>query len=155
MKHNEQIAPGKVIDITEVFDTTPERLFKAWTDEKDFAAWFGPEDFQTTYCKLDLRVDGSWKTCIVDKDGNEYWMEGKYMEIIKSEKLVFTFNNDGGEHIKADEETRVTITFSKSGSQTAMHFSQSVFKTVELRNGHNEGWLSTLICLRIHISKSK
>jgi hypothetical protein len=82
-------------------------------------------------------------------------MEGKSVEIIKSDNLVFTFTNDGGEPIKAGEETIVTVTFSKSGYQTIMNFKQSVFKTDELRNGHNDGWSSAFIYLRNHIDTPK
>ena len=149
----EQISAGKVIDITEVFDTTPERLFKAWTNEKDFAAWFGPEGFEVIYCKLDVKVGGHWRSGITGSEG-EFWMEGKYIEIIENERLVFTFN-DGSAHKKADRETRVTVSFTKSGNQTIMKFNQAVFKTAELRDNHYRGWSSGFICLRNHINKSE
>ena len=149
----EQISQRKVIDITEVFDTTPERLFKAWTNEKDFSAWFGPEGFEVIYCKLDLRVGGHWRSGITGSAG-EFWMEGKYIEIVEGERLVFTFN-DGSEHKKPDLETIVTVTFSKSGNQTIMNFNQSVFKTVDSRDDHYRGWSSGFICLRNHLLKSK
>ncbi|MBC7888305.1 MAG: SRPBCC domain-containing protein [Ferruginibacter sp.] len=153
MRQKEQIAQGKVIDITEVFDTTPERLFKAWTNEKDFAAWFGPEGFDAFYCKLDVRVGGNWKAGIATKEGEEHWFEGEYLEIIENEKLLFTFNH-WSEHIIAGEETIVNVRFSKANNQTIMHFNQAVFKTVESGNSHNTGWLSTIICLKNHINKS-
>jgi|GEM_PF-4112152 len=61
---SENVPPGKTVAITEVFDTTPERLFKAWTNEQDFAAWFGPEGFEALFCELDVRVGGNWRTGI-------------------------------------------------------------------------------------------
>ena len=151
---SENVPPGKTVAITEVFDTTPERLFKAWTNEQDFAAWFGPEGFEALFCELDVRVGGNWRTGISTKEGEEYWFEGKYLEIIENEKLLFSFNN-GSEHKKVNEETRVTVLFSKAGHQTIMHFTQSVFNTVELRNNHYRGWLSGFICLRNRINQSK
>ena len=154
MKQEEQVSPGKVLEMTEVFNTTPERLFKAWTNEKDFVAWYGPEGFEVKYCKLDVRVGGNWRTGISNRDGDQYWMEGKYIEIIEGERLVFTFN-DGSENKNADLETVVTIIFSKSGNQTIMNFNQSAFKTVELRDSHYGGWSSAFNCLRNLINKSK
>jgi uncharacterized protein YndB with AHSA1/START domain len=65
MRQQEQIAKGKMIEITEEFDITPERLFKAGTNEKDLTGWFAPEGFETTFCKLDVSVGANWKICIV------------------------------------------------------------------------------------------
>lgn len=144
------LSQEKVLEMTEVFNTTPERLFKAWTNEKDFAAWYGPAGFDVIYCKLDVRVGGYWRTGISRGDSEEYWMEGKYLEIIEGEKLVFTFN-DGSEHKNPDLDTVVTITFSKSGNQTIMNFNQSVFPTVQWRDSHHDGWASAFECLREHV----
>lgn len=146
------ISTDKVIDITEVFDTTPERLFNAWTNEADFTAWFGPEAFKVIYCKLDVRVGGQWRSGITNQAGDIYWMEGTYVEIIKGERLVFTFN-DGSVHKKPEWETRVTITFSSSGDQTIMHFHQATFITAESRDNHFKGWSSGFVCLRHQVSK--
>lgn len=150
----ELVSSAKVIDITEVFNTTPARLFKAWTDEKDFAAWFGPEGFESVSCSLDVSVGGKWRAGISNESGDQYWMEGKYLEIVKNRRLVFTFN-DGSENKRPDQETIVIVTFSKSGDQTIMSFNQSVFKTVESKDGHLKGWSSGFVCLRKHIGKSE
>ena len=149
----DQISQRKVIDITEVFDTTPERLYKAWTNEKDFSAWFGPEGFEVIYCKLDVRVGGNWRSGISGGQG-EFWMEGKYIEIVENERLVFSFN-DGSVNKKPELETIVTITFSKSENKTIMKFNQSVFKTVESRDDHFRGWSSGFICLSNYLLNSK
>jgi len=148
-----QISQHKVIDIIKVFDTTPQRLFKAWTNEKDFSAWFGPESFEVIYCKIDLRVGGSWRSGISGNEG-EFWMEGKYIEIVENERLVFSFN-DGSVNKKPELETIITITFSKSENKTIMKFNQSVFKTVEARDDHFRGWSSGFICLSNYLLNSK
>lgn len=144
----------KVLEMTEVFNTTPQRLFKAWTTEKDFAAWYGPKGFEVTYCKLDVRVGGHWRAGISTSDGDQYWMEGEYIEIIDGEKLVFTYN-DGSENKNPDLDTIVTITFSKANDQTVMHFQQSAFPTIKDKDSHYGGWSSTFTCLRDLVSESK
>lgn len=140
----------KVLEMTEVFNTTPQRLYKAWTNEKDFAAWFGPEGFKVIYCKLDVKIGGLWRAGITKGDGVEYWMEGKYIELVEGKKLVFTYC-DGRENKDLNMNTVVTITFSKSGDQTIMNFNQSVFPTTEYRESHYGGWSSAFICLRKQI----
>ncbi len=138
--------PEKVLEMTQIFDTDPERLFKAWTDEKDLAAWYGPEGFECTYCKLDVRPGGKWRTCIVSPDGKEYWMEGEYIEINPPQKLVFTFG-DGGENKNPDEQTIVTINFSPLGDQTKMDFHQAEFPDKAIRDSHQGGWAGAFVCL--------
>jgi hypothetical protein len=42
-KENKKYADtDKVLEITEWFDASPERVFKAWTNKKDLLAWYGP-----------------------------------------------------------------------------------------------------------------
>ncbi|MBI5372050.1 MAG: SRPBCC domain-containing protein [Sphingobacteriales bacterium] len=144
----------KVLEMTEFFDTTAQRLFKAWTDEKDFSAWYGPEGFEVTYCKLDVKPGGKWRTCITSKEGKEYWMEGRYIEIDPPQKLVFTFG-DGSENKNPDEETIVTLTFSPSGNQVKMHFHQTRISNKAVKDSLHGGWTSAWGCLRNHLNSSK
>ncbi|MES2371149.1 MAG: SRPBCC domain-containing protein [Bacteroidota bacterium] len=148
----ETISQDKVLEMTEVFNTTPERLFKAWTNKKDLSTWYGPEGFEVTYCELDVKPGGKWRTCIVSEDGSEYWMEGRYIEIDEPKKLVFTFG-DGSENKNPGEETIVTIRFSPSGNKTIMHFHQAVFPSKASKDSHEGGWTSALVCLRNHVNE--
>ena len=52
---------GKVLEIVELFNATPEREFQAWTNRKDFVAWYGPEGFTVPFCEMDVRVGGAWR----------------------------------------------------------------------------------------------
>ena len=154
MEVKEKKNQEKVLEIVELFDTTPARLFKAWTNEKDLSAWYGPEGFDVTYCKLDVKPGGKWRTCITSQDGKEYWMEGQYIEIDAPRKLVFTFG-DGSENKIPGQETIVTIKFSQSGKQTKMHFHQALFPTKASKDSHYGGWSSALVCLRNFTNEAK
>jgi len=136
----------KVLEIVELFDATPERMFKAWTNKKDFVSWLGPEGFIVPFCEMDVRVGGAWRACIKSPQGKEYWMQGKYMEISSPSRLVFTYE-DGSEKPKMGE-TIVTISFNKVGTKTEMVFRQTNFPTMELRDSHYGGWSSAFECLR-------
>ena len=93
---------GSVLEMVELFDATPERVFKAWTNKKDFVSWYGPEGFTVPFCEMDVRVGGKWRACIKSPQGDEYWMQGKYIEITSPSRLVFTYG-DGSR----SEERRV------------------------------------------------
>ena len=137
---------GSVLEMVELFDATPERVFKAWTSKKDFVSWYGPEGFTVPFCEMDVRVGGKWRACIKSPKGDEYWMQGKYIEITSPSRLVFTYG-DGSEQPKMGE-TIVTITFNKVGNKTKMVFRQTNFPTSELRDSHYGGWSSAFRCLK-------
>ena len=89
-KRRDETAPDKTLEIIELFDASPERVFKAWTNKKDLISWYGPEGFTVPFCEMDVRVGGAWRACIKSPKGEEYWMQGKYIEINSPSRLVFT-----------------------------------------------------------------
>jgi uncharacterized protein YndB with AHSA1/START domain len=137
----------KQLEIVEIFNTSPEKVFNAWTDRKAFVSWYGPEGFTVAFCEMDVRVGGEWRTCIKSPTGDEYWMQGKYLEIAKPSKLVFTYDDGTGQKQLGDG-TIVTLTFTKKGDKTEMRFLQTGFPTRGLRDAHSEGWSSAFNCLR-------
>ena len=137
---------GKVLEMVEFFDATPERVFKAWTNKKDFVSWYGPEGFTVPFCEMDVRVGGAWRACIKSPHGDEYWMQGRYLEITSPSRLVFTYEDGSGKGLMG--ETFVTITFNQIGNKTEMVFRQTDFPTTELRDAHFGGWSSAFECLR-------
>ncbi|HYT42292.1 MAG TPA: SRPBCC domain-containing protein, partial [Methylomirabilota bacterium] len=46
--------------ITRIFDTSRERVWKAWTEPELMKRWWGPTGFTTPYCEIDLRVGGKF-----------------------------------------------------------------------------------------------
>ncbi len=62
--------------------TAPERVFRAITDAKEIPAWWGSDDmYRTTKHTADLRVGGKWRSEGKGKDGNEFAVEGEFVEI--------------------------------------------------------------------------
>ena len=145
-KHRNETEPDKVLEIIELFDASPERVFKAWTKRQDLISWYGPEGFTVPFCEMDVRVGGAWRACIKSPKGEEYWMQGKYLEINSPSRLVFTYEDGSGKGLMG--ETIVTIEFSRIGNKTRMIFRQTNFPTKELRDSHNGGWSSAFECLR-------
>jgi uncharacterized protein YndB with AHSA1/START domain len=150
MERSIKKGPGKVLEIIELFDATPERVFKAWTNKKDFMSWYGPEGFTVPFCEIDVRVGGAWRACIKSPQGEEYWMQGKYLELTSPSRLVFTYEDGSGKPIMS--ETVVTINFNKVGNKTEMVFRQTNFPTEELRDSHFGGWSSAFKCMRKFIT---
>jgi uncharacterized protein YndB with AHSA1/START domain len=131
----------RTLVIERVFKTSPEKVFKAWTDPAILVRWWGPEGFETPNCDLDVRPGGAWRSTMVSPDGKPHTVSGVYREISPPQRLVMTWGweNDG----KRGHETEVELTFEPVATGTRMRLVQRVFETVESRNGHEEGWTSS------------
>jgi uncharacterized protein YndB with AHSA1/START domain len=86
-----EIETGELI-ITRIFNAPRALVWKAWTDPHYLRRWHGPKDFTAPFCKLDLKVGGTYLFCMRSKGGQEFWSTGTYKEIIPYQRLVCTDN---------------------------------------------------------------
>ena len=130
----------RILRITRLFDAPRALVFDAFVDPKQALCWLGPRGYAMTHMEADLRVGGRWRGCMrADVGGPELWHGGIYREIVRPERLAFTF---AWETANADPETLVTVTFAEQGHQTLMRFTQGVFETPETCEGYRGGWES-------------
>lgn len=97
------------IEVTRVFDATPQQLFDAWMKPEWVQRWLlGLDDHTMPVCEIDARVGGRYRFVWSDAAGNEMGMGGTFLEIDEPHRIVSTelFDEDwtGG-------ETRVTTSF--------------------------------------------
>ena len=124
--------------ITRTFDAPRALVFKAWSAAEHAVRWLGPRNFTAPHCTMDFRVGGAYRACICSPDGKEYWMRGIYREIVKPERIIFTFSWE--EEGERGRENLVSVTFAEQGDKTRMTFRQAFFDSVSERDSHNEGW---------------
>jgi len=101
-------------------------LFLLWTEPEHLMRWWGPQTTTASSVSVDLREGGAWRHCILTAEGREYWSHGRYLEIVPSERLVFTFaweNQEG----KPEHPMQVTVEFHALGDKTRL-----VFRKVQL-----------------------
>jgi uncharacterized protein YndB with AHSA1/START domain len=131
----------RVLTITRVFDASRDLVWKAWTDQEQAKHWWGPRHHPSTHVEIDARVGGKWRIRLTGVEtGRELWHGGVFREVVKPERLVFTFKWD--EEGERGEENLVSITFAEEGGKTRMTFQQSPFVSLEERDGHTGGWTS-------------
>jgi uncharacterized protein YndB with AHSA1/START domain len=71
-----------------MIDAPRERVWRAWTSEKELAAWMGPKGAEPGYAKLDLKVGGTYH--YMNKYAEkEMWGLATYETIEQPSKLVF------------------------------------------------------------------
>lgn len=130
--------------ITRLFDAPRELVYACWTDPEHLARWGGaPEGLTVTVEQQDIRVGGAYKICMTSPDGDEYWLQGIYRELVAPEKIVFThawIMPDGN----SAPDTLVTILLKNTVKNgTELIFRQTGLPSPEARDGHAEGWNST------------
>ena len=81
---------GRDLIITRVFNATPEKVFKAWTDPALLKQWFAPLPWTVAKAEADVRPGGTNLIVMRSPEGQEFPGYGVYLEVIKNQRLVFT-----------------------------------------------------------------
>jgi uncharacterized protein YndB with AHSA1/START domain len=145
--------------ITRVINASRQSVFRAWTDPRQLAHWWGPHGFTNPVCELDVRPGGAWRIVMRSDDGVAYPLKGVYLEIVESERLVFTDNFE--EHPAdwqaalrqnaagaAPTEAHNTVMFEDLQGRTKLTI-RTRFESVAVRDamvkmGMYEGWSESL-----------
>jgi uncharacterized protein YndB with AHSA1/START domain len=133
-------AEEKVLSITRIFDAPRHLVFEAWTNPEHLKKWFAPRDFTIPALEAECSPGGGWMSRMKSPGGDTMQMGGIYQEVVPDEKLVLTHAWDeefGG----TGHQTIITVTFTDQGEKTLMNFHQATFKTKEIRDDHNDGWM--------------
>lgn len=153
------------VTIERVFNSTPEKVFKAFTDPAVVKEWWGPEGFTAPSAKADFKVGGKYIYAMKGPDGSEWdavaYSAGVYKEIVPNEKIVVTdfFSDSEGNMIDPTDagmdpnfpkESTVEIRFEPvDGGKTKLtiHYpkpeSDAQLQAM-IASGMEQGWQSSL-----------
>jgi uncharacterized protein YndB with AHSA1/START domain len=82
--------PGTV-KLHRVLRATPDRVFRAFTDLDAKAKWLPPFGFTCKVAHDDARVGGTYKMAFTNfTTGQSHSFGGKYLELVKNERLRYT-----------------------------------------------------------------
>ncbi|WP_341834641.1 SRPBCC family protein [Chitinophaga pollutisoli] len=71
--------------------TTPEKVFRAFTESAAIASWLPPYGFLCTVHEQDAKVGGTYRMSFQNfSTGNSHSFHGKYLEIKPNELLKYT-----------------------------------------------------------------
>ncbi len=92
MSQNKQqtASTEKDLVLTRIIDTTPDKVFRAWTEPELLKQWFAPLPWTTHHAETDVRPGGSMLITMRDPEGNDFPSSGVYLEVVKNQRLVFT-----------------------------------------------------------------
>lgn len=102
--------------IERVYQATPERVYRAWTDPTIKMQWYGPTD-QREALSLDYRVGGREQFTGKAPNGSSFSYEAIFHEIVPNHRIVYSYTMDmEGKRISA---SLVTLEISGSGKDSA------------------------------------
>ena len=81
----------RTIRLHRVMQSTPERLYRAFTDADAMAKWLPPNGFTGHVHQLDARVGGSYRMSFTNfTTGQSHAFGGTYLELVPNERLRYT-----------------------------------------------------------------
>ncbi|MEX2501979.1 MAG: SRPBCC domain-containing protein [Trueperaceae bacterium] len=125
-------AQDLVLTMERTFAASPDRVYRAWTDEDEVVRWIAPSPEMPTTAELDVREGGRYTITM-----GSYVVRGVYRELAPGRKLVFTWRWDG----ESDHEMLVTVAFEATSSNgTRMRLEHVRLPTAEQKANHEQGW---------------
>jgi len=116
------------------FDAPRDLVFDTFSKAEHVAHWWGQQGSTLPVCELDFRPGGAWRIVERSADGNEYGFHGEYREIVRPERIVWTFEYEGlPGHVSVD-----SIVFDEldEGQRRRTRItSTTVFDSIEDRDG--------------------
>ena len=99
------------IVMTRIFDAPRDLVFEAHTSCEHMSRWWGPRRYQISSCQIDFRPGGAWRIVQRGPDGDEHGFRGEFREIVRPERIVWTFEYEGMPgHVSVD-----TLTLEEQG----------------------------------------
>jgi uncharacterized protein YndB with AHSA1/START domain len=125
-----------VLELTRVFEATPERVFDAWL-QKSWGEWAGPPGVKGEVVQMEPKVGGGYRI-VMHRDSGDLTVGGVYKEIARPSRIVMTWKWEGEE-----PETLITLSFRPKGKGTELHMRHEGFVNAARRDGHTFGWNGT------------
>lgn len=92
-----------------VLTSTPEKVWRAFTQPDAFARWLPPNGFTGRMTQMDVKLGGGWRGYFTNfTTGTEIHFGGKYVELSENECIAYTASFDDP-NLLGEMTTRVLI----------------------------------------------
>lgn len=127
------------LKVTQHVQAPPDKVFDAWLDPALLARFMRPVRADPPpSVNVDPQVGGSYEFMMGPPDSvDRHW--GKYLEITRPDRLVFTWNSP-----HAAPDSVVSITFREVNDGTEVTLTHDRFPSAGSREGHRKGWTAIL-----------
>jgi uncharacterized protein YndB with AHSA1/START domain len=130
----------------------PSIVFDAVTTAEGIAQWWGPDAGPVLVAEADVRVGGHFRVRFRMLDGSEHESQGEYLELVKPERIVFSWRWTGGQEDPGISRVEIKLRAIPEG--TELTFTHALLHDEEARRTHEAGWIGSLDKLEAHFSDS-
>jgi uncharacterized protein YndB with AHSA1/START domain len=125
--------------IERTFAATAATVFDAWTSVEVLRRWWpaGP-GWETPVAEVDVRVGGRLRLVMRAPDGSEFGGEGRYVEISRPARLVFTWQWESVQFGPQSQLVEITFTENADATTTVVLVNRGLTESEE--QSHREGW---------------
>jgi uncharacterized protein YndB with AHSA1/START domain len=128
-----------------VFRTTPEKVYKAFTDADAFTRWLPPCGFTAKVHQMEVKVGGSYQMSFTNfTTGNSHSFGGKYLELVPGKRISYTATFDDP-NLPGEMRTTVDITPVSCGVE--INIKQEGIPSVIPAEACYLGWQESLVFL--------
>jgi len=130
------------LKLTRRINARREDVFDAWTDPEVLKRWWAPEGTTMTSVDLDPHVGGAYRIGVINTEGEQLYVGGKFVAVERPSRLSYTWawdEDDGPGH-----ESLVTVEFAENGHATEVTLTHQRLASEQSRDGHLHGWTSIL-----------
>lgn len=114
---------SNTVTLHRVLKTTPEKLYRAFTDPTAMASWLPPFGFLGTYHEVDVKEGGSYRMSFQNfNTGNSHSFGGKYLQLKPGELVQYNARFDDP---KLPGEMVTTVKMQKNLAGTEINITQT------------------------------
>jgi uncharacterized protein YndB with AHSA1/START domain len=130
------------IRLHRVFATSPEKLYRAFTEADALAKWLPPHGFTCTVHSFEASVGGAFKMSFRNfTTGNSHSCGGEFLELVPGERLRYT---DRFDDPNLPGEIQVTVLLKKVSVGTDVNITQEGVPDVIPAEACYLGWQESL-----------
>ena len=125
-----------------VLTTSPEKVYRAFTEADALAKWLPPNGFTCTVHSFDAKVGGSFKMSFRNfTTGGNHSFGGEYLELVPGERLRYT---DRFDDPNLPGEIEVTVILKKVSVGTELDITQAGIPDLIPAEACYLGWQESL-----------
>jgi uncharacterized protein YndB with AHSA1/START domain len=133
---------NNTVSLHRVIKTSPEKLFKAFSDPIAHSTWLPPYGFVCTIQQMDFKVGGKFKMTFINfSTGNGHSFGGEYLEIKPNEFIKYAERFDDP---NLPGEMKTTVWLKKVSSGTELKVLQEGIPSVIPTDMCYLGWQESL-----------
>ena len=134
------LEPRITLEVKRTYPASCDQVFRAWTEAHALERWFKPMGSSTKVTQLELCVGGAFRFDLTHPDKSTSFMSGYYVEILRPEKLVFTWQSGATNN----EETLVTVSLTERAAFTEVRLTHARLQDENMLLLHQNGWESCM-----------